>query len=249
MSQTTTYERFRDVPYDAFEPTDSMRELHLRKVSEYVKEMRAHWLEDDPSISNDKLERCTVFIRRMMLVEDAEQWMHPLDAFAVIVADQSTGSSPSGTLEYRNAIRTSWGFSDKEWKRFCAETLGLQEQYASSIYADPATRKGDYDALNLSPTAVYRHYDDNDALLYVGISVDLKNRGALHSAQSPWWKHSARTEVEWFENRSLALEAERVAIQQEDPIFNKMHVSDPHKEARQADYLAARLTVRNPDHA
>lgn len=242
MKPLTIYEMFRDVDKDAFEPTDSMRKLHLLKVEEYVKAMRAQWLEDDPAPSEEKLELCSNFIRRMMLVNEIEQWMHPLDAFAVLIGDRDLGSSPEETLEYRNAIRTAWGFSDKEWKRFCADTMGVGVGYLSSIYSDPSCRKGDYDALNLSPTAMYRHYDIDGDLLYIGISVDLKSRDALHLVQSPWRKYSVRTEIVWFENRNIALEAERDAIRLEGPIFNKMHVSDSLKEARQAKYLADRMT-------
>lgn len=69
-------------------------------------------------------------------------------------------------------------------------------------------------------TALYRHFDRADQLLYVGISVDPVRRMAEHCSRSSWFKQIARVSVEWLEDRKLALAAERRAILGEQPKHN-----------------------------
>lgn len=70
-----------------------------------------------------------------------------------------------------------------------------------------------------SRTCVYRLYDDIDTLLYVGMTKNPLGRFAKHVSK-PWWPHVARRELEWFPNRTEALEAEKSAIHHEDPVHN-----------------------------
>lgn len=67
--------------------------------------------------------------------------------------------------------------------------------------------------------SVYRAYGSDDRLLYVGCTARPLNR--LHTqSQSEWWQHAAYMTFEHFDTRSVALEAERVAIEDEDPLYN-----------------------------
>ena len=70
-------------------------------------------------------------------------------------------------------------------------------------------------------TALYRHYGDNDLLLYVGISLSATTRLAQHCAASPWGEDIKRVSIEYFDTRKLAMEAERNAVIFERPLFNK----------------------------
>jgi len=70
------------------------------------------------------------------------------------------------------------------------------------------------------PTALYRLFDANDALLYVGISDALKQRFAGHAATKPWWSEVKRKTVEWHPARSSAAAAEITAIRDERPVYN-----------------------------
>jgi len=72
-------------------------------------------------------------------------------------------------------------------------------------------------------TALYRHWDVDGNLLYVGISLSAVHRLTQHKRDSHWHDQIANMTIEWFETREEALEAERTAIQLERPIFNKMH--------------------------
>lgn len=79
----------------------------------------------------------------------------------------------------------------------------------------------------LSPedtTALYRWYDIDGQLLYIGISYDAVRRSYEHQRQSPWFREVARSEVEHFSTRTAALEAEREAITRECPKYNTQHV-------------------------
>lgn len=66
---------------------------------------------------------------------------------------------------------------------------------------------------------LYRLFDAEDNLLYVGVTFMLGNRFYEHSKKR-WWADVARRELVTFENRREALEAEREAIQTEGPRHN-----------------------------
>ena len=72
-------------------------------------------------------------------------------------------------------------------------------------------------------TALYRHWDEEGDLLYIGISLSAVARLAQHSQKSHWHNQIANMTVEWFDSRADALNAEREAIQSERPKFNKKH--------------------------
>lgn len=69
---------------------------------------------------------------------------------------------------------------------------------------------------------MYRHWDADGRLLYVGISLSAISRLAQHSASSHWSGDIARVTIENFETREAALAAERVAVQSENPLHNIM---------------------------
>jgi hypothetical protein len=70
------------------------------------------------------------------------------------------------------------------------------------------------------PTDLYRHFDENGNLLYVGISLSAVARLVQHRGRSGWFPRIARVEIERHSSRHEALEAERNAITQERPMFN-----------------------------
>lgn len=70
------------------------------------------------------------------------------------------------------------------------------------------------------PTALYRFFDTDGALLYVGITYDTEQRFASHKNSSPWWKDVAGQSIEWYDTRTLALAAESEAIKAEHPRHN-----------------------------
>lgn len=79
----------------------------------------------------------------------------------------------------------------------------------------PAMELGDE-----TPTALYRLFDAEGTLLYIGISGNLKTRFAKHAVHKPWWPEVARKTVEWHLTRTDAAEAEDKAIKTEKPKHN-----------------------------
>lgn len=72
-------------------------------------------------------------------------------------------------------------------------------------------------------TALYRFYDADGALLYVGITYDIGIRFHNHSRKKEWWPAATDLTVKWYETRDLAMAAEREAIKTESPVWNIQH--------------------------
>ncbi len=85
-------------------------------------------------------------------------------------------------------------------------------------------------------TALYRRFDEDDVLLYVGISDQLMERSAWHERHSAWVPFVVRRTTEWYASRSEAEAAETAAIKAEQPLFNRQHAIVGTQE-RLAEYL------------
>jgi len=72
-------------------------------------------------------------------------------------------------------------------------------------------------------TAVYRHYNADGCLLYVGISISPIYRTAQHVKNSDWACDVTRIDLEWFDDRASAADAEAKAIKAERPLHNRAH--------------------------
>jgi hypothetical protein len=71
------------------------------------------------------------------------------------------------------------------------------------------------------PIQLYRLYDKDGALLYVGVSGLVKNRLALHKKKSPWFHEMATMKLVDYPTQKAALVAEARAILAEKPRFNR----------------------------
>lgn len=71
------------------------------------------------------------------------------------------------------------------------------------------------------PVALYRHFDRNGELLYVGITFDPNRRWLQHLETSPWARFVSDVTVHWAEDRRAARKQERRAIAWERPLFNR----------------------------
>jgi DNA-directed RNA polymerase specialized sigma24 family protein len=76
-------------------------------------------------------------------------------------------------------------------------------------------------------TALYRLFDTEGRLLYVGIAFDPADRWRGHASTKSWWHEVARREVEWRDTRSAALRAEAEAILTERPLYNVAGTEEP----------------------
>jgi predicted GIY-YIG superfamily endonuclease len=69
-------------------------------------------------------------------------------------------------------------------------------------------------------TTLYRLWNADHTLLYVGITDDLEARTEEHRADKPWWDEVAQVSTEELPTRRRALEAETRAIYWEQPRYN-----------------------------
>lgn len=88
-------------------------------------------------------------------------------------------------------------------------------------------------------TALYRLYDADDRLLYVGITTSPKHRWGAHARDKTWWGEVARKDVEWFERRKSAERIEKIEIEEERPIYNRTFNGDRRRELQNADIRAS----------
>lgn len=79
------------------------------------------------------------------------------------------------------------------------------------------------DGLSAAPTSLYRFFDADDQLLYVGITKRGRGRWDQHAKDKSWWHLVVRCEVEHYPDRPAAEAAEKAAIQAEHPRFNVVH--------------------------
>ena len=86
--------------------------------------------------------------------------------------------------------------------------------------ADPA----DFACTCTEPHYVYRCYDADDRLIYVGMARDPKHRFLTHKRSHPEvFERTVRREVVEYPDRAHALAAEAEAIANEKPLLNKHH--------------------------
>ncbi len=70
-------------------------------------------------------------------------------------------------------------------------------------------------------TYLYRHFDKNDNLLYVGITNRYVARLDSHKRLSSWYEEIATVIIQIYPTRKKALKAEGIAIELENPIYNR----------------------------
>lgn len=67
---------------------------------------------------------------------------------------------------------------------------------------------------------LYRHFDKDGSLLYVGQSIKPLDRLRQHKECSHWFDDIVTVKIERFSTRSDAIQAERKAIYEEKPLHN-----------------------------
>lgn len=77
-----------------------------------------------------------------------------------------------------------------------------------------------------TPTAVYKHYDIDDNLIYVGIASDVTVRQTTHFKTSEWQQEIQNVSVEWHHSRLRAEIREILLIKAFRPKYNKVHNND-----------------------
>lgn len=76
------------------------------------------------------------------------------------------------------------------------------------------------------PTAVYRLYDADGRLIYIGQSQRMGQRMRGHMLNSWFYELVDSIELEYYPTRPAAVAAETLAIQEMQPAFNVMCTTD-----------------------
>ncbi len=86
--------------------------------------------------------------------------------------------------------------------------------------------------------AVYRLFDADRNLLYVGCSGHVDARLRQHEVEKPWWPDVQHRTICWYDSHTDALLAEKQAICDEGPRHNRR--DSPHQARRRGDPLVYR---------
>ena len=70
---------------------------------------------------------------------------------------------------------------------------------------------------------VYRHYDKNGVLLYVGATYNWAIRYETHKYKAAWNNDLTWMKIERYDTKQKALLAEKKAIIKENPMYNNHH--------------------------
>lgn len=89
---------------------------------------------------------------------------------------------------------------------------------------------------------LYRHFDCDGSLLYVGISYSAYARAVSHRSTSGWADKIVRIEIEHFPDRKDAEDAEIKAIRIEKPLHNLANI--PIDEMNEQDAIDRGLSIK-----
>ncbi len=105
----------------------------------------------------------------------------------------------------------------------------------------------------METTALYRHYDADGTLLYVGIALSPIARLCEHRDGSAWYDRIATVKIARYPSREDALAAESEAIRTERPLHNVVGNDAPMIPAnvrpRPSAHKASRLSAAGVAHA
>jgi len=77
-----------------------------------------------------------------------------------------------------------------------------------------------YKQLTDGKHVLYRFFDAEGNLLYIGQTAGIGTRFASHGRKKHWWASVVRIDVEHFPDRESVMAAERAAIESEGPLHN-----------------------------
>lgn len=69
-------------------------------------------------------------------------------------------------------------------------------------------------------TAVYRFFNGDGTLIYVGVTNDIPTRWRHHAKNKPWWPEVVEQRATWYPTREAALAVEDQVIVAESPTYN-----------------------------
>ena len=230
MTQTT-------VGTTGFQPTRHAVERFENRVSELLDVLTDGWIEQGADPDSEDIQKAREAVAESMRVPERPQWMHPEDALAYLSSADDEIDSPEKHLDYRDALRTRWSMTQKDASELTGRVMGLTPARVRDAYA-PKTRNTRADIADRR-TMLYRYFDGEGRLLYVGITMAPRGRHRLHDLRSPHVKYATHISFEWYPDRETARAAELDAIRSEGPVFNKEGVDELVAATRLMEYLSS----------
>lgn len=139
------------------------------------------------------------------------QLAHRLDA-----GDSVTVAELNEALVRAGEVPIPTGMSKRQAFRELCDMTGLSAREMNKFLEDHGRPP-------FEPTSLYRLYDDNFRLLYIGIAGNPGRRFQQHAKEKEWWGDVVHVRLQHFDTRSAAAQAEIKAIQEEWPPMNVRH--------------------------
>lgn len=200
-------------PHEPLELTPERLAIHRAWVRRYVEAVRQIWLDNGEDADSAEGLVALEHVRRSMSVPERPEWMTPGQAYAIVTCLDDPDPDEATLLDRRDALRTISALREDEQRTILAEIVGVTPGHIKHYRPHGLS-------IDATATAVYRHYDSNGVLLYVGVANDPAQRAMAHRGRSKWYRLVDRTEVVWYTDRRLAFDAEANAIRTELPLFN-----------------------------
>jgi excisionase family DNA binding protein len=141
-----------------------------------------------------------------------------VSATKTLIPEESAKAWLKNLQDMRNAATAKYDSDKEKLERALADAKDRRDK--KRVLEEELER---LEALEGSDTKLYRHFDQNKKLLYVGISLNAVARLSGHRSTSSWFENIATVKIETFPNREAALMAERLAILKEKPLYNRHH--------------------------
>jgi predicted GIY-YIG superfamily endonuclease len=110
-----------------------------------------------------------------------------------------------------------------------AEQAESAQDQARSLHQHVVRKYKQFQEEGKTPQAyLYRHFEPDGDLLYVGVSLSPLQRSQTHTESAAWREHICLIVIEPFATREEALAAEETAIRDEYPKYNRTHNGHRH---------------------
>lgn len=204
----------------------------------YTASVRESWIEDGTDVDDPEVRKALAVVAESMRCRDVADWMPLAEASSVYKIELAMTPEAVSPDRLRNALRTYKTATSDEIDASICNQMGW-DPASLDDFRNSLESFGN-DTGRTDECALYRYYDADGRLLYVGISKAPGMRDEQHRANSKWHRFHADRTVDWYPTRDDAHDAERDAIQGEAPVFNLTHASAKQRAAA-LDYLFAQI--------
>jgi predicted GIY-YIG superfamily endonuclease len=111
------------------------------------------------------------------------------------------------------------------WVKNEKELRSLTESLPAT--GNPGGRTVEVSPWPVAPAWLYRFYDGDGAVLYIGITKNLGARFSDHARNSTWWDEARNVTVQWHPDWDAADAAETAAVRAEQPRHNVAKKREP----------------------